>query len=63
MEDGGGKGSDNKDFEQKLGEALFADDVMESREAVREEDVPDDAFTTEVCVCVFVCLYVCVCCH
>lgn len=26
MEDGAGKGADNQDFEQKLAEALFADD-------------------------------------
>lgn len=48
LEDGGGKGADNKDFEEKLAEALFADEAQEEKEAIRTEDIVDDAFTTEV---------------
>lgn len=41
------KQGDNKDFEEKLAEQLFAGEDNSDRKAVRSEDVPDDAFTTE----------------
>jgi len=47
MEDGAGKGADNQDFEQKLAEALFADDVADKEDPIKTEDIADDAFTTE----------------
>ena len=38
---------DNKDFEEKLAERLFADEDK-SRKDIKTADVVDDAFTTEV---------------
>jgi len=48
LEDGASKGQDNKGFEEKLAEALFADEGNEDVEPLRSEDIVDDAFTTEV---------------
>lgn len=38
---------DNKDFEEKLAEQLFADEEQVVKEPIKTADMPDDAFTTE----------------
>ena len=47
MEEGLDKKGDNKDFEEKLAEQLFAGEDNSDKKNVRSDDVPDDAFTTE----------------
>ncbi|KAI8464373.1 MAG: hypothetical protein J3K34DRAFT_526266 [Monoraphidium minutum] len=47
MEEGLDKKGDNKDFEEKLAEQLFAGEDNTDKKNVRSEDVPTDAFTTE----------------
>eukprot|EP00878_Enallax_costatus_P001473 GHUV01001624.1.p1 GENE.GHUV01001624.1~~GHUV01001624.1.p1 ORF type:complete len:977 (+),score=283.07 GHUV01001624.1:432-2933(+) len=47
MEDGLDKKGDNKDFEEKLAEQLFADEGDGEKIQLRESEIPEDAFTTE----------------
>lgn len=47
MEDGLDKKGDNKDFEEKLAEQLFADEGDGEKVQLRSSDIPTDAFTTE----------------
>ena len=50
LEDGMDKKGGNADFEEKLAEALFAeeDDEKGLKDTLKTEDVVADAFTTEV---------------
>jgi hypothetical protein len=49
LEDGVDKGGGGKDFEEKLAEALFADNANDGtgRESIKTDDIANDAFTTE----------------
>jgi hypothetical protein len=49
LEDGLDKKGGAQDFEEKLAEALFADEGGQEKDTLKTEDVWPDAFTTEVC--------------
>lgn len=48
LEDGLDRKGGNEGFEEKLSQALFADEDGEQKDTIKDEDVAKDAFTTEV---------------